>query len=69
MPSIKISDLDAQLESIKDRNRRYRGGITQKCYEEDDGSTELETRGTFMAQKPRAFRLGEVDLQEVSSEG
>jgi hypothetical protein len=65
MPPIKISDLDAQLESIKEKNRRYRGGITQKCYEEEDEPA----RGSYLAQQPRAFRLGEADFQEGSSEG
>ena len=59
-PVIKISDLNAQLESIKDKNRRYnKRDNTQLCYDENnESSSAAHLRG-----QPRAFRLGEEEFE------
>ncbi len=60
-PSIKMSDLNDQLEAIKAKNRRYKPAFTQRCYEDEE--EEGAQASSYLARAPRAFRLGEEEFE------
>jgi hypothetical protein len=57
-PSIDMAQLDAQLESIKNKYRQYKPSFREKCVEEGE---ETNIVSPYMVNPPRAFRLGEDD--------
>ena len=66
-PSIQMSQLDAQLEAIKQKNRQYRPTFREKCAE--DSGEAADYVSPYMIKPPRAFRLGEDEMEASSGDG
>ena len=59
-PKVNISELDAQLEQIKEKNRRYKPSLTQKCVDFEEEGERASYKSPYIKNPPRAFRLGEA---------
>lgn len=69
-PKVNISELDAQLEQIKEKNRRYKPSLTQKCVdfeeeENEDGESASERRARERREREEKMDAEQREREEA----